>query len=812
MPAQNSGAISPIEGLAVVDAFKCTECGYILSTARHLNTHFSEQHAHNTRTDRYVPVLAQHLNNFSSRTYFEVSPPASTAAPLTIDDYITNLTEDINRVYSSVQVEPDTRNVPSWLKITGWHEHLANIPPKNVRCLVSFPTVNEFPTLKKYVSQLLHDCCALIVETPVLVLQKLNSPDIAKRYVLFLSDEFSYSCRVRSGVNNKPLCLHQEYATTMVSYTGPVIALVAMLLRRTDEYAITLPLEIEDKVARVREALDEDEETGKEAIFELLFALWTSEWLPTPSRRVVDPTVHFLMLSCLRDDGGFLEPVLFTNVIARLEYGMRCIFLRAMHEHRDLTEAAKRLERWYQEKVESPFNTLRNLQHLLSSVAFNTISLPRVVWTDDQSHSEMRYCGAPITITNIADMCSEMEKDAVKMWEEKVLLGLDLRVQYDHVYDDLTNTTSGYSFLTDHRNPSFHNRHLLLKAIYDNEDLRSEFLVAQKESSICWNIPRLRLWLADYARLQRLELVLAHCTAGSPSRGTEITGMLYSNTPTSSGRNLAFVADTLTLLCTYQKTSSTRGQSKLIPHALSGFSGDLLVQDLAIARPFAELVAYIVFGNNPELLNAYRIHLFVNNGELFTTPDITSALEQYTLPWLGEKLGVNPLRHIFSAFRRKLCNRMEELFAEDNMDTIGAIQMGHSRSTENRVYGLEANGLGGAPEDLLRLFLEASSDWQVVLGLVPGGLKLRYQDAMTVHFQSLVETQRIRLRLRPLKSLQSEISTVVESVFDRMWLKISRELEARLPLSSSSQSSQSKYCSLHRRLHYGLSVVHSFND
>jgi hypothetical protein len=179
-PAMN-GAIRPIEGLPVVDAFKCTDCGYILSTTRHLNTHFSEKHPHNTRPDRYAPISAQHLNNFSSKNYFEVSIPMSATTPLTIDDYIANVTKEMNLVHTTLSVQPDARNIPQWLQITGWHEHLAGHIPKNLRQLVSFPTVAEFPTLKKYVAQLLHDCCALIKETPVLVLQKLNSPDMAKR-------------------------------------------------------------------------------------------------------------------------------------------------------------------------------------------------------------------------------------------------------------------------------------------------------------------------------------------------------------------------------------------------------------------------------------------------------------------------------------------------------------------------------------------------------------------------------------------------------------------------------------------------------
>lgn len=74
---------------------------------------------------------------------------------------------------------------------------------------------------------------------------------------------------------------------------------------------------------------------------------------------------------------------------------------------------------------------------------------------------------------------------------------------------------------------------------------------------------------------------------------------------------------------------------------------------------------------------------------------------------------------------------------EDEQDTIEALQSGHSRSTENRIYGLSMDALSGASEDILPFFLDSSTDWHKVCKVVPGGLAIPYQQAQSKHFEAL---------------------------------------------------------------------------
>lgn len=301
-------------------------------------------------------------------------------------------------------------------------------------------------------------------------------------------------------------------------------------------------------------------------------------------------------------------------------------------------------------------------------------------------------------------------------------------------------------------------------AILDTPTLYQRFILLNSGGIVRWNISELRKWLVAYARLQHLQLVLVNMATGSPSRGTEITALLCQNTATNPMRNIVVMDKFITVLCTYQKTSSITGNDKCIPHALDGFSADLLVQNLAIARPFAEAAAFLSYSEPIKIVQLYQTHLFVNQDRLFTTADLTSGLEDVTLTQLGVKLGVNGWRHVSTAFRRKICKRMEDLFEEDNMESVQALQSGHSRQTENRVYALSADSLLGAPEDLLPLFLEASKDWQIACRIVPGGLGQSYLDSKVCHFQAIPQLE----SAHETESLMQELRTILPYLKDSL--------------------------------------------
>lgn len=568
-----------------------------------------------------------------------------------------------------------------------------------------------------------------------------------------------------SGVTNTPFHHHQDHNARMDSYISPTVCLLAMLLRPHAVYPFHLP----SAVVLAKDVLENDlrdanSTTLAQSVFHLLFALWSSKWLPTSESPVTDPTIIYLMLSSIQKDDGFMEPKLITNIIARFEYVMRLVFLQAMHTQENIELAAQDLSVWFQEKHDSTFNSLRSLQHIASSISYTTLGLPKIWWIDREHHRSLLYKGSPIQFSAFPLMFAAIEDEMVKIWEQDLLCGLPLRVQYGRLYDNLENSDPGYSFVNDSRNTCFSDRMQLLRGILDTPHLYSRFVSYNAGGVIRWNIMAFRKWLSDYATFQRLQLMLVIMATGSPSRTTEITALLLANTATNPIRNLTVFDRFVTILCTYQKTSAISGNDKCIPHALNGFSADLLVQDLAITRPFAEVAAHLSYPDTSNIVQLYRTHIFVNQNRLFVTDDLTVTLQEITLKHLGVKLGVNAWRHVSTAFRRKLCTRMEELYEEDQMDTVQALQSGHSRQTENRVYALSTDSLLGAPEDMLPLFLDASVDWQLECQLVPGGLGRSYIDCRATSFHDLVRSGVIKISPSTKNPHKNSNQNVLEAI------------------------------------------------
>jgi len=518
-----------------------------------------------------------------------------------------------------------------------------------------------------------------------------------------------------------------------------------MLLRQSDHYSLSLPQDIVGLLRKLQEILLTSNTTNTlgHAIHKVLIAIWTREWLPTEKDPISDPTIRFLALSSIDAHGGFQEAKEITNPIAALEYCMRLTFLVEIHsqskKHKKNSQAtvAKELSRWYIEKFESTFNSLRTLQHRATAIAYATPSLPRLWWVDPDTFHTMMYEGNKIIFDDVSKVFNKMEDDLISTWEQHILLGLKLRVDYDELYDDISNTTVGYSFLNHSQNQCFTNRDRLVTAIINDPELSKQFLCDQigPDGAVLWNVLRLRSWLASYAEFAGILMARVEMTAGSPARGTEVACLEYRNTPARQGRGLYVMGKYLATLCRYHKSQNNTMQDKLIPHALDGLCSDLIVQDLAIARPFAELASYICFPNKPEVQACYRTFLFVRKGELFDTIKLSSYLKHYTEHGLGYGAGVNSWRHISIAFRRQLCPRIFNMMEKNENEVVAALQAGHSLQTERRVYGLSDESMLVESHIHLQHFLEASTDWQKLCRIVPGGQMLPYNQARGVDYR-----------------------------------------------------------------------------
>jgi hypothetical protein len=541
--------------------------------------------------------------------------------------------------------------------------------------------------------------------------------------------------------------------TDLQSLRLPILGLLAMLLR-----GCPVPLTSEMQVAIKGLLSSQDDQVISERILSILALLWTHPWTPLINHRISDPTIVYLALWSLEPSGKFKSAKEVTNPIAKLEYGMRLVFLILMNHERSPEEGYEKYKGFFKEGVESTFNSLRNAQRQASSISYLTPELPKIWWLDRKRYRELLYKGTRIHVDQLQHLLGSLEQETKEVWENQILLGLRLSVDYSDIHDDLSCAEVGYSFLSDPRNDHiFSDKQRLLRAILSDKELASKFVSLNCNGALRFNAHMARSWLQSLSTFHRLLLLRFYLTGGSPARGTEMVMMLLLNTFLYPLRNLVAFGPHLALLCTYMKTSSLSGVDKLIPHGLDSFTADLLIQELAIARPFAVLMAGVAHPDDLNIATLFSKHVFVNHTKLFNTKDITQALQGFSIPAMNIKLGVSDWRHISSAFRRKLCPRLHELLEEDEGESIGALQMGHNTRTDTRVYGVSQDALRGASEDILPLYLDATTDWQVLCRVVPGGLHLRYEEALMSCFQPLVRKGVITIQT-PQQQIEDRIS------------------------------------------------------
>ena len=592
--------------------------------------------------------------------------------------------------------------------------------------------------------------------------------------------------RISGRINNVPLKKHQR-SESLRDYSVVCVQLLALLLRKKKTYRLPLPTKISASVDRLQMQLQEDDLPSIViACNDTLYRIWSRVWEKTKENSLGDPTICLIALAMLKPDGSFAPPERVTPYIAKLEYCMRLIFLVAIHlaSHDDKSKLNKHCDTyqpWFIEKVESTFNSIRSLQHRATALVMSATSMPRVVWTDRTTYCSMRYHGHTVEFNKLQCVFQNMEQDVIQLWEKEILLGLPLHVTYTSLSDDLANTNVGYSFLSDVCNPMFQDRDRLAREILAHPVLSKTFLtgLTDKEGKPIWNVVALQKWLFSYSRFEGIQLANVEMKAGSPGRGTELCCLEYRNTRTRSQRGLYVMGNHLAVVCQYHKSGSITGNDKVIPHALDAVTSDLVIQDLAIARPFAELAAFLCYPQDKDIQGRYNSYLFVNNRELFTSTQLTTIMRSYTLPVFDFGMGVNDWRHISAAFRRKLCPGLDDLIEEDTHDTVSALQSGHTRRTENRIYGISPDALAGPAEDVLPLFLDASTDWQVACKMVPGGHLLPYHQARMQHFQQLAASKMIKANYATQVETMEQHLASLDARFDQRIEQMSSRLESK---------------------------------
>lgn len=527
--------------------------------------------------------------------------------------------------------------------------------------------------------------------------------------------------------------------------------MVAALLRglgSTPIYSFSIRPETVEALQKFKKQLDLDgQATPKllDLLHTILLSLWHQEYVPSTTISFPNPTIRFLAVASIGKDKTFKHPKYVTNPIAHLCHLIVLTTIHAMVADMDRTkcsakDAFQKVAKFVREPEDTAFSALRSLQHLASTFAYLTLSMPVIFWIDRVTWQEMLFKGHRIYLSAITKAFRERELELVVLFKE-LCLGLPLRIDYDSLSDDLNSKSSGYCFLDDPRNPFIGKRDILIESLVGDPALRSSWTRSNGDGELVIDVHVARPYFLKSSKFERKAMAYNHVTDGASARGTEACAMIIRNSPFFS-RNIYAVFRWIAHVTQYTKTSGTARSDQLIPHACSAFMADLIIQYHAIVRPFLCLLLKNLWPTETEVFEDYRTLLWIGHRKPFESEELSEELATMLSGVTTAKIGLAPWRHIVIGVGKKLCKNSD--FASDELeedDRIRAIQSGHSYETEKRIYGLTHQALGGADDTYLQSMLEVSTDFQRAWKIVPSGgsRALPFTEALVDNYEALIE-------------------------------------------------------------------------
>ncbi|KAG2336601.1 hypothetical protein BDR05DRAFT_953250 [Suillus weaverae] len=396
------------------------------------------------------------------------------------------------------------------------------------------------------------------------------------------------------------------------------------------------------------------------------------------------PFQRAIWLKALQADGNFYDATKFTPDLAIMKYlcNMTSLLEALLDKDQDVdslhTDDFERVERVYEKvlRVGRPttFDMLFRMQQFASSIAFNQTQEPRVFVAPDftwisigveRMHLDRLRKGIRELIDTLALRYRALTKDSRI---EKLRL--------DDLKDDLTNSTRGYSFMSEA--PFHNNRHSLLLFLVTEWNLA----VIDSAGRIAWNIPEIKDFLRRTLCVWEPLYHLLYITTHISSRGTQFLEHQICNA--ERNRNLFVQGSEMFILTGYSKTTSITDRYActpgFIPEEVASWVLELLGGGLRTAEA---ILAGVAYGREAE--HQYRTYLCVGDGKRISP----TAFSAYVLSWNTEyfdcRWGVRDFRQGAITMGREFISP-NRTFAET--DGILAESADHSTGIDHGHYAV----------------------------------------------------------------------------------------------------------------------------
>lgn len=383
------------------------------------------------------------------------------------------------------------------------------------------------------------------------------------------------------------------------------------------------------------------------------------------------------------------------------------------------------------EGVISPYNSIRELQHFASALAFAEPRAPRITLSED-----VQTFGIHGKAFHLPTFRSGLQKLHTKLKEKihKVLRGrkIPLHIPED-LEDDMSNTTRGYSWLD---NATFTEKpYPLLEIIMEDPD--QTLCWKDREGNLHFNAKEANDFMQECSSINKDLSIFDNTTHSQPHRGTEFIDAKIRN----SWRRRNSIRNLGRLYWVEQYTKNTNGKKMdtFIPVATAEQIQELEEIYLLLIRPVEELIGFELWGEEARVL--YHEYMYVDMGKRVTADQFSRRLAQYMKDLVGFEIGTLEWRHIAVAIMREFIQ--VQYHHNYKANSIGDIIMDHSSATAHGIYGGLEGDLPYLTTDVMFKFNNFCSRWQCVMGFgkhpPPLPLRLVHTQAQPTTYASISE-------------------------------------------------------------------------
>jgi len=527
---------------------------------------------------------------------------------------------------------------------------------------------------------------------------------------------------IRDTLGNMPFKASDQ-KSTLAGNSRMFARLLFSVLRTIEQghkWSEEYPFDRKQKAAAqaLREAIDAeevDDDTVKEAIHGLGLALFCKKRRSIAKGDVACPVYRFLVISSIKEGGSFMQESDITNIIAKLQWTCRAmIYEEMLRSMETMTEkqAWKKLGKFVKEGRYTAFNSIRQVLHLASAIAYGMSGMPQIEWLDDD-HIKASINGKAVELDDISKFVLDRVEAAKIVLEKEILLGHDFEdfgYTSAKIVDVLRNTQIGYSFIDSGDNGFVKFKDKLMETMLNDPLIKPQFIKRVRGGRVEWNKDGCKRWLkATRAFLEKM-VVAIHIAYGQPARAEELATVMIKN-QINGMRGLYWSRGRLMIVIGYNKTRSTNGKDKLIARFLPEEVGDLLVKYLTLVRPAEAFIAEQIECDGFE---NYEKMLFTDYERAWDGKRLSEIFMREMNEWGPASMGFQEYRQIANLWMKKHLKEIK--LEEDVLDH----QAGHNSETAEARYGITSEDMDKLTSDKLLAFFHASQQWHRLLGFKVG--------------------------------------------------------------------------------------------